>query len=487
MKATAHNALALKGVEPARLWHHFSVLSSIPRPSFKEAGVKSWLKGFCDEHSLSWREDETGNVLIGYYPSVSAEAVILQGHVDMVTERTPDSTHDFERDPLRLKYDGSQWLTADKTTLGADNGVGVCAALAVVERAVVGEISVPPLEVLCTVAEEVGLVGAFGLDVEALGIRGTRLVNLDSEDWPDIFVGCAGGGDSLLRKSVAIEHGARNRHLITVSGLPGGHSGLDIHRGIGNAVVVAAELAVQLLASGDIRLVSISGGDKRNALARDALLCVDSPEDFDLESMMGELKESVSHADARLGVTRGSTRDDDGYISRQDALLILSLLLALPHGPIKFEADGNTQTSNNVASIKVEGDAYVVQCSTRSSVDAHLERIRRSIRLIGEQLGYQVEQNEAYPGWRDAGDSPLRSHALEAIQETGVEPKIRTIHAGLEAGILKKKIEAALGKPVEAIALGPTIIGAHSPDEACDVRTTREFYTVLESLLERLM
>jgi dipeptidase D len=487
MSATPHNAFALKGVEPARLWHHFSVMSSVPRPSFKEGGVKSWLKQFAHEHELSWREDDVGNVLIGYYPNVSSEAVLLQGHIDMVTERTPDSTHDFDRDPLRLHYDGDRWLTAEQTTLGADNGVGVCAALAILERAVAGEISVPPLEVLCTVAEEVGLVGAFGLDVATLGIHATRLLNLDSEDWPDIFVGCAGGGDSLLRKTVAMEHGARSRHTFTVSGLPGGHSGLDIHRGIGNAVVVAAELAAQLMASGDARLVSISGGDKRNALARDAVVCVDVPEDFDLEGMMGELKESISHADARLSVTHGSTRDDDKYICTSDARSILSLLLALPHGPIKFEADGNTQTSNNVASIKGEGDAYVVQCSTRSSVDAHLERIRRSIRMIGEQLGYQVEQNEAYPGWRDAGDSPLRKHALDAIRDTtGLEPKIRTIHAGLEAGILKRKIEAALGK-CDAIALGPTIINAHSPDEACDVRTTQEFYAALESLLERLV
>ena len=366
-------------------------------------------------------------------------------------------------------------------------GWGVCAALAVVERAVAGEISVPPLEVLCTVAEEVGLVGAFGLDVAALGIRGTRLVNLDSEDWPDVFVGCAGGGDSLLRKTVAMENGARSRQVLTVSGLPGGHSGLDIHRGIGNAVVVAAELAVQLLEAGDVRLVSISGGDKRNALARDAVICVDFDPEVDIGRVLEELKDSVSHAEARLELTQGSTREDDTFISRPDALSILSLVLSLPHGPIKFEADGNTQTSNNVASIKVEGDAYIVQCSTRSSVDAHLERIRRSIRLIGEQLGFQVEQNEAYPGWQDAGDSPLRSLALEAIRETGAEPKVRTIHAGLEAGILKKKIEAALGKPVDAVAIGPTIVGAHSPDEACDVVTTREFYSVLEKLLSRLV
>ena len=484
---TPHNASALKGVEPARLWHHFCVMSSIPRPSFKEAGVKSWLKELSQQLELSWREDTAGNVVIGYYPSVSAEAVILQGHIDMVTERTPESTHDFARDPLKLSFDGSQWLTAEQTTLGADNGVGVCAALAVVERAVAGEISVPPLEVLCTVAEEVGLVGAFGLDVAALGIRGTRLVNLDSEDWPDVFVGCAGGGDSLLRKTVAMENGARSRQVLTVSGLPGGHSGLDIHRGIGNAVVVAAELAVQLLEAGDVRLVSISGGDKRNALARDAVICVDFDPEVDIGRVLEELKDSVSHAEARLELTQGSTREDDTFISRPDALSILSLVLSLPHGPIKFEADGNTQTSNNVASIKVEGDAYIVQCSTRSSVDAHLERIRRSIRLIGEQLGFQVEQNEAYPGWQDAGDSPLRSLALEAIRETGAEPKVRTIHAGLEAGILKKKIEAALGKPVDAVAIGPTIVGAHSPDEACDVVTTREFYSVLKKLLSRLV
>lgn len=488
IKATAHNVSALKGVEPGLVWHHFAALSSIPRPSRKEAGVKAYLQQFCVDHDLSYVEDQTGNVKIAYYPGTNTSgAVILQGHIDMVTEKTPDSKHDFDRDPLKLKYDGVKWLTAESTTLGADNGVGVCAALAVVERASKGEINVPPLEVLCTVAEEVGLVGAFGLDVEALGLEGTRLINLDSEDWPDLFVGCAGGGDSLLRKKLHMEHGRRTRYILTVSGLPGGHSGLDIHRGIGNAVIVAAELANQLLGAGDVRLVSISGGDKRNALARDAVLCVDAPDELNIKGMMDRLRESLGHPDAHVELVPGSTRDDDAFICHDDALSILSLLVSLPHGPIKLEADGSVQTSNNLASVKEENGRYVVQCSTRSSVDPHLERVRRSIRLIGEQLGFEVEQNEAYPGWRDAGDSPLRTLALEAIREVGAEPQVRTIHAGLEAGILKKKIEAALGRTVDAIAIGPTIVGAHSPDEACDVPSTVQFYDVLLNLLERML
>jgi dipeptidase D len=458
------------------------------------------LRQFSDDLKLqgvTYVEDTVGNVCLHYPGSGKGERVVLQGHVDMVTERRADSSHDFDTDPLTLRYDGARWLTADGTTLGADNGVGVCAALAVVERACAGEISVPPLEVLCTVAEEVGLVGAFGLDVDALGIRGTKLINLDSEDWPDVFVGCAGGGDSLLRKTVVMETTTSGpasglsapwkTATMTVSGLPGGHSGLDIHRGNGNAVVLAAELAIQVLsAHPDVRLVSICGGDKRNALARDAVVCLAVPDDVDLD--VESLRASVDHPDARVELAEAPTAEAT-FIRRDDALSLLSLLVSLPHGVIRLEADGNVQTSSNVASIKIEGgDAcrYVVQCSTRSSVDAHLERVRRSIRLVGEQLGFDVEQNEAYPGWQDAGETELRSLAIEVIRKTGVEPKVRTIHAGLEAGILKKKMEAALGGTVDAIAIGPTIVGAHSPDEACDLVTTHAFYNVLEGLLVAL-
>lgn len=470
----------------------------------KEQLIKQYIQEFVSEHpELSYVEDAAGNVLVRF-PGSGARAgkledsIILQGHIDMVTEKEAGSDHCFDTDPLTLKYDGARWLTATATTLGADNGVGVCAALALLEAGCAG-LELPPLEILCTVAEEVGLVGAFNIDVNALGIQGALLINVDSEDFPHLYVGCAGGGDSLLSFRAIMEEDAsvpRNVWKLSVSGLPGGHSGLDIHRNIANAVIVCANFAAGLLLDPRVRLVSIEGGDKRNALARDATVTVDAPADVDLVTVVEELKTNITGHGARVELLSIGPNDRARAIRRSDAQSILDLLLGLPHGPLGLEADGvSVQTSSNLASIKVDlgGDAaagsdddherFVVQCSTRSSVDADLEKVRSRIRELGEQLGWVVTQNEAYPGWQDAGESPLRALALEALP-AGAE--VRTIHAGLEAGVLKKKIEAANGRPVDAIAVGPTIVGAHSPEEACDVASTREFYAALEMLVARL-
>jgi dipeptidase D len=251
---------------------------------------------------------------------------------------------------------------------------------------------------------------------------------------------------------------------------------------------VTADVVLYLLTAADARLVSIQAGDKRNALARDGTICVDVPHSFDTESVLQELRDIIDPT-AVLSIDEGSTREDDATIRQEDALSIIALLSALPHGPIKREHDGESvQTSSNLASIKLDkGDVYVVQCSTRSSVDSHLARVRRSILLLGEQLGWEVEQSPAYPGWRaETGNSELQRVALEVIREAGEEPSLRTIHAGLEAGILKKKLEEALGGTVDAIAMGPLITGAHSPLEKVDCRSTRAFFEALEAMLVRL-
>jgi dipeptidase D len=508
-QTTANNLAQVRGLRPDPLWKHFAAFSSVPRPSFKEDQIKRYVKDFARDHSLQWSEDDAGNMVIRHPGTATTKTtkttktpgddkgpVILQGHVDMVTEKSPESSHDFETDPLTLVYDeATGWLSADGTTLGSDNGVGVCAALSVLERACAGDIVVPPLEVLLTVAEEVGLVGAFNLNVEQLGLRGTRLLNLDTEDWPDIFVGCAGGGDSLLEKRASFidDSGEGYKtYCLRISGLPGGHSGLDIHRDRGNAVKIAAEMAIQLLTLEDgvgeaVRFVSIDGGDKRNALARDATMYIRVPDVLDMDGAVALLKDGL---DPSAKVSVALTRDEGRpgmYMDRQDALALLTLIVSLPHGPLKREIDGESvQTSSNVASVKSLDDVLRVQCSTRSSIDAALERVRRSIRLIGEQCGFEVTQGPAYPGWRrDTGESELERIAVQVIRNGpgGAEPQVRTIHAGLECGVLKKKLEDALGVPVDALSIGPTITGAHSPDEKCNVKSTEEFYAALEEML----
>lgn len=489
---------ALDGLEPRGLWEMFGQLSSIPRPSFHEDKVVEWLEEFARERRLDFRQDSAGNVVIrhpGTMEGREAPPIIIQGHIDMVTEKNDSVEHDFLRDPIRLIREGD-WLKADGTTLGADNGLGVACALALIDISTDSkDVLLPPIEALFTVAEETGLVGAFNLDGSMLS--GKTLLNLDTEDWPDVFIGCAGGGDSLLTLPLNVEKkvgATEETYEVKIFGLAGGHSGMDIDKYRGNAVKIAAELSERMLSKG-ISIAEIQGGDKRNALARESSIRIILDESAvpafqkDLSHWHSEYMDEYGKQEPGLQfILEKSLERTSVAILPNDATRLVSLLISLPHGVIKMssEIEGLVETSNNVASIKMveEGDHLhaSIQCSTRSSIGCALERVRRSIRYIGEHLGASVEQKEAYPGWQPQPNADVVRLCKEAIEDsTGQTPELKAIHAGLECGILSQRIPG-----VECVSFGPTIRGAHSPDERLQISTVLPFWGSTLRLLEKL-
>lgn len=490
---------ALQGLEPAGIWAHFGELSKIPRPSKHEGRVLDWLKQFAADRGLDWQQDAVGNIVIrrpGSGGGENAPPVIVQGHVDMVCEKNTDTQHDFMTDPIRLVRAGD-WIKADGTTLGSDNGIGVCAALALLDLP--QSQALPPLECLFTIDEETGLTGAFELDGSML--HGRTLLNLDTEDWGDVFIGCAGGGDSVLRLNLQQEEVPAGFTALDVSvkGLLGGHSGINIQEDRGNAVrMAAATVEAVLAAAPDARLVGIRGGDKRNAIARECSATVAVPTaqfaaaqaavvqraaGFKQEYALKEPGLSVTAAPAATPPAKCLTAAAGGQL--------VDLLLTLPHGVVKLShaVEGLVETSTNLASVKpVESDAaagqacFAVQCSTRSSLMPALEQVRSSINRIGRLCGAEVEQDDAYPGWAPNPGSSIVKLTAETIgRVTGKAPEVKAIHAGLECGIIGEKLPG-----LDCVSYGPTIIGAHSPDEQVRISTVQPFWVATLDILAQL-
>ncbi|CAL5222920.1 g5353 [Coccomyxa viridis] len=504
----------LAGLEPANVWGFFNELTKIPRPSKHEEKVLKWLKAFADERSLAWQQDAVGNLVIkrtGSGGGERAPAVVIQarqpllacyagaGHVDMVTEKNNDVNHDFFNDPLRLRSDGS-WLKADGTTLGADNGIGVATALALLDLPNSVEYPLPPLECLFTVDEETGLTGAFDLDPSLL--TGKTLLNLDTEDWGEIFIGCAGGGDSMITLPVqheSLDASSADAYTITVSGLMGGHSGLNIAEDRGNAVQFVARLANAVLkAAPESRLARIAGGDKRNAIAREATVDLVVP--VNGASAAAEavnrysqaLKQEYGALEQQLdvAVTQSKEQVPKQVLSAASAERLLTLLLTLPHGVQKFShtVPGLVETSTNLASVKPDSTdnsapgAYKINCSTRSSLSPALEHVRDSIARLSRLVGATIEQDTAYPGWAPNPGSAVVKLAQEVLTEvTGHEAKVGAIHAGLECGIILEKVPG-----MDAVSYGPTIKGAHSPDERVEIATVAPFWQATLKILGKL-
>ncbi|KAI3439136.1 hypothetical protein D9Q98_001544 [Chlorella vulgaris] len=498
MPADTGPVAALQGLQPEALWRHFGELSKIPRPSKHEDRVLDWLKAFAHERGLKWQQDGVGNIVIrrpGSGGGEGAPPVIIQGHVDMVCEKNADVAHDFMADPIRLVREGD-WITADGTTLGSDNGIGVCAALALLELP--SSQALPPLECLFTVDEETGLTGAFQLDGGML--RGRTLLNLDTEDWGDVFIGCAGGGDSTLVLKVeqeAVPPGYVGLCL-EVKGLLGGHSGLNINEDRGNAVrMAAAVVEASLAAVPATRLVSLQGGDKRNAIPRECSALLVVPEG-QMDAVQGAIRrrseafqQEFGLKEAGLAVTSAAASSTPpACLPAAGAQHLLDLLLTLPHGVIKnsHAVEGLVETSSNLASVKAQGagdgatTSFAVTCSTRSSLMPALEQVRSSIKRIGLMCGAEVQQDEAYPGWAPNPGSAIVKLTADAIGHvTGTAPEVKAIHAGLECGIIGEKLPG-----LDCVSYGPTIRGAHSPDEKVLIPTVQPFWEATVEILRQL-
>ncbi|MDD4857392.1 MAG: aminoacyl-histidine dipeptidase [Candidatus Krumholzibacteria bacterium] len=482
--------MSLSGLEPKNLWKHFDKIRSIPHCSGHEAALGEYLIAYAKGKGLDVEKDATGNVVIRV-PATSgcenAPIVALQGHMDMVGEKNSDVAHDFSKDPIQLELQG-EWLKAKGTTLGSDNGIGLSAALAVIDSK---DVVHGPLDLLFTVDEEVGLTGAGKLQPGF--VRGEMLMNLDSEELGAVYIGCSGGGDTTLRfpaKFIDAPAGTKG-FLLRVTGLRGGHSGIDIHEQRGNAIKILARCLWRISRMQPVHLASLKGGNKRNAIPREAeaeLMVLETAVD-DISGILGDeaakIAEELGRREVNLGVKLvPSDRTFGRVMDSKSQKVLLNLLMALPHGveTMSYDIPGLVETSNNLATIATGGDEMVIGLSTRSSVASALRALRDRIRSAAELAGCAIEENEPYPGWKPNLQSRLLAVVKDVhIREFGKEPQMKAIHAGLECGIIGEKFPG-----MDMISIGPWIEHPHSPDERVNVPSVEKFWMLLKAVLAEL-
>lgn len=476
-------------LEPTSLWNRFDEILAIPRPSKKEEGMRRYVLGLAARKGLRHREDATGNLVIEKPASPGHEGapiVVLQGHLDMVTEKNAGVSHDFERDAIVPRRDDG-WVKATGTTLGADNGIGVAAILGVM---MADDLVHGPLELLFTVDEETGLTGVVALDPEAIALRGKLLLNLDSEEDGAVTIGCAGGAVSKLllsRETSSVPEGSTVLEL-KLSGLKGGHSGLDIGQQRGNAVQL---LARALHAAGPgFRLASFQGGNKHNALAREAvarvIVSLDQRAGFAeaVEREIAGIRDEYRVMEPDLRFEVAESGDSGSVWSGELGRRVLLLLNALPHGVLAMSHDiaGLVETSANLAAVSEDGGDVAVLLSVRSSVGSALLASRRRLRAFADLVGARVEENAGYPAWKPNVASPLLKRFQEVHKRVqGAEPELRAVHAGLECGVIGEKFPG-----MDMISFGPAIEGAHSPDERVKIDSVARFYPLLTETLAEL-
>jgi dipeptidase D len=481
---------SLTSLDPRPVWAHFEALTRIPRPSGHEERAAEHVRGVAREHGFEVVSDAVGNVVVRVPASPGAEGapvVALQGHLDMVCEKNRDVAFDFMRDPIVPEIRG-EWVHARGTTLGADNGIGVAAALAAATEPGVVR---PPLDLLFTVDEETGLTGAQRLDPSIL--RARTLLNLDSEEDGVLFVGCAGGTDTVLTLGAGrMAHEAGDRVFrLEVSGLRGGHSGLNIVENRGNAIKVLAHVLLAAMERGvGFQVVSVGGGGKHNAIPREAeaTLFVPPGEERRLADVME--REVAGFRDTLGGVDDGlSVRLEPGGESGrvlQPTVVerLLRLLVGLPHGVLAMSGaiPGLVETSSNLAVVSTTDSTVRIVTSSRSSVAPSLAAVLAQIRALGALAGAEVEIANAYPGWKPNLASPVLGVVREVYTTVwGREPKVTAIHAGLECGLIGEKVPG-----MDMVSFGPHLEGVHSPDERIHVPSVERFWDALRRILAEL-
>ncbi len=472
--------------EPRPLWAHFDRILEIPRGSKEEDRIRRHVTLLAERHGLEHDTDATGNLVVrkpGTAGRENAPVTILQGHLDMVNEKDSDVAHDFASDPIRPRQEG-EWLHATGTTLGADNGIGVAAMLALLEAS---DVPHGPLELLFTIDEETGLTGASGLDASLLS--GRRLINLDSEEEGDVTVGCAGGAGTVLRLPVESAAATGTALTLRLRGLRGGHSGIDIVLQRGNALKLLARILTAASEAASFRLVRLEGGNMHNAIPREAAAAVLVEGDTAafraaIEAELAAVKAEFQSADPGMTLEIGAATSPGRAFSPEATATVLRLLEALPHGVLAMSPDipGLVETSTNVATVKVEGDTLVVGTSSRSSAGSALRAAERRITAIAELAGAAVEHGHGYPGWKPDLKSPLLA-TVKALQLEvyGHEPKIVAVHAGLECGIIGEKAPG-----MDMVSIGPQIEAPHSPNERVHIESVGRFWRLLAVVLDRL-
>jgi dipeptidase D len=479
---------AIEGLEPALVWKHFAAFSKVPRCSKHEAAAARFVLDAARSLKLEARQDAAGNVLVRKPASKGREgrpSVCLQGHLDMVCEKNADKRHDFSKDPIELVRRGN-FLMANGTTLGADNGIAVATNLAIMEDA---SLEHGPLELLFTVDEETGLTGAHHLQPGF--VQSPILLNLDSEDEGVLYVGCSGGKDTTGTWTVETEAAPAGSKAIEVrvAGLRGGHSGLEIDKGRGNALKILNRVLMALEGAG-ARLARIDGGNKRNAIPREATALVLVPArqaDAALALVAewnGILRHELATVEPDLAVTAAASRARAAVLKKKYQKAVTRVIAALPHGVTKMSADlpGLVETSTNVAVISTKGKKVELSTSQRSSVASEIQEIAQTVRLIFEMGGAEVRQGDGYPGWKPNMQSAILKTAKDTYKQLfGKVPDVRAVHAGLECGIIGEKYPG-----IDMVSFGPTLEGVHSPDEKIHVDTVPKFYKYLLGILKNV-
>ena len=481
----------LESLAPQAVWRQFRVLCDIPRPSFHEKALRDYIFNWAQRLGLKPYIDTAGNLIIYKAATVGMEdreTVVLQGHLDMVAQKESDSDHNFETDPIHT-YEKEGWVHAKGTTLGADNGIGVAAILAVLESQ---EIAHGPIEAVFTIEEETSLRGAAQLEEGIL--KGKRMLNLDSEDRGDVYIGCAGGIDINVSHRFASEvnHQFDTAFKVTISGLKGGHSGLDINKGLANANVLLVRLLNSLGAELDFGLSELNGGTLRNAISRDAfaVLQVQSSDSSKLQTWFSEqaqiIQTEFADTDPNLAISLQQSNTGAHLPASVQNQLIQAMLCA-PNGVHRMSPtlQGVVETSCNFGVIRLHEENDSMSFSgcllVRSLVDSQTEYLANVAKAPFALIGCEVLLENGYPGWKPEPESNLLKQFDAVHQEVmGFTPTVKVIHAGLECGIIGAKYPG-----MEMVSFGPNIRGAHSPSERMEISSVGEFWEILVALLAK--
>ena len=479
---------ALVDLEPKAVWKHFDALAAIPRPSTKEAAARDYVLSIAKRQGLEAVHDSVGNTVIRKPAHPGREAApmaLLQGHLDMVCEKNEGTAHNFDTDGIKVVRN-DDWLKAEGTTLGADNGVGVSAALAVMEST---DIAHGPLEFVFTIDEETGLTGAAEFPGGLL--KSKYFLNLDNEEKGTICIGCSGGIKTIARRKITLRPAGNGAgYRIKVSGLKGGHSGVDIHQGRGNAIRILGGVLQSILDSLPVEIAEINGGSAQNAIPREAfaVIVMDAAKEKELKSLVAkaesEGKLDLGNFDPTLQITAETASKPGKVFADADAKNTVALMVSVPHGVLAMSPDvpGLTQNSTNLAIVTTKNDIIEFVTSQRSAIESSMQAAAKMVATVFRLAGFEVERSGRYPGWKPEPNSDI-VRKLQAVHKElfGEEAKLIAMHAGLECGVIGEKYPG-----MQMVSFGPTIVDPHSPNERVQISSVESFWRYLKAVLEKL-
>jgi dipeptidase D len=479
----------LAELEPKPVWKHFAALTRIPRPSTKEAAAREYVLSIAKKHGLEAVHDKVGNTVVrkpARPGRESAPMALLQGHLDMVCEKNEGTAFNFDTDAIQVQRDGD-WLTATGTTLGADNGVGVAAALAVMEST---DIAHGPLEFVFTIDEETGLTGAAEFPGGLL--KSKYFLNLDNEMKDTICIGCAGGIKTTARRKIKLQAPKGDAAFrIKVSGLKGGHSGIDIHQGRGNALrILGGTLHSVMEVQPSTEVANLTGGSAQNAIPREAsaVVVLNAADEQKLKTQIakleGEYNSNLGGFDSGLQITVEKVDRPKEVFAQDDARRAVDLLVTLHHGVIAMSPDvsGLVQDSTNLATVATKGDTVEIVTSQRSAIESSKLAAARMVATVCRMAGFETENTGSYPGWKPEPNSDIVKKLQAVHQEVfGHSAELIAMHAGLECGVIGEKYPG-----MQMVSFGPTIVGPHSPAEKVEIPSVEGFWKYLKVVLERI-